>query len=43
MIEDRILTRDDALMEIKAERDRFMKAMMPIVEDRVYREAAGER
>jgi hypothetical protein len=43
MIEDRILTKDDALMEIKAERDRFIKAMMPIVEDRVYREAAGER
>jgi hypothetical protein len=43
MAEDRILTSDQALMEIKADQDRFMKTLMPLLQDRVYREAAGEK
>jgi hypothetical protein len=43
MIEDRILTRDDALREIATERDRLMKAVTPVLQDRVYREAAGQK
>ncbi len=43
MIEDRILTRDDALKEISAERERLVKAITPVLQDRVYREAVGQK
>jgi hypothetical protein len=43
MIEDRILTRDNALREIAAERERLMKSLSPLLQDRVYREAAGQK
>jgi hypothetical protein len=40
MIEERTLKRDEALRKISDERDKFMKMLSPILEDRVYREAA---
>jgi hypothetical protein len=41
MMDDRILTRDDGLKGIAAEHDRLWERLTPLIQDRVYREAAG--